>query len=159
MMQRRYFPDQSLSPETELRPDELQLRAAYVAAVCEADKPNRLEIVIEGQIQRVIYFGDRNLSDLFEEHQKEYPGSGMAIKKPERPEGEYAVEEELQYSVKGELLGSTCSYQKNEITVFIDYRDGAGKLFRKDVFDYVGDEISQVRVLDGNGELLHVQVY
>ncbi len=158
-MQRRYFPDQLLRPETELRPEELPERAAYVAAVYDADKPSRLEIVIEGQIKQVIYPGDRKPAELFQAHHQEYPDSGMTIKKPERSEGGYEVEEEVQYSAAGEPAESTRTFQKDEVIAFIEYRDGAGKLFRKDVFEYDGDDITQIQVFDGNGKLLHVQAY
>ncbi|MEM4990586.1 hypothetical protein V8G57_24575 [Collimonas sp. H4R21] len=160
MVQRRFFPDQSLSPGTELKPEDLSLRSAYVAAVHDhADAPGRLEIVVEGQIRQVVYHGAHIPEDLFKVHHEEYPASGMIIKMLQGPADGGEIEETSRYSAQGELLEIIREYHKNSVITLVEYRDGEGKLFRKDVFEYKNGQLLQVQVLDADGKLLHVQVY
>lgn len=159
-MQRRFFPDQSLDPATELKPDDLPLRSAYVAAVQDdAGAPDRLEIVIEGQVRQVVYQGAHIPEELFKVHHEEYPASGMIIKMLQGSADGGEIEETSRYSTKGELLEIIRDHYKDAVTTLVEYRDGEGKLFRKDVFQYENGQLLQVQVLDADGKLLHVQVY
>lgn len=159
-MQRRFFPDQSLSPGTELKPEDLAQKPAYVAAVHDdADAPDRLEIVIEDQIRQVVYHGAHIPEDLFKAHHEKYPASGMIIKMLQGCADGGEIEETSRYSAQGELLEIICEHHKNAFTTLVEYRDGEGILFRKDVFEYKNGQLLQVQVLDADGKLLHVQVY
>ena len=150
---RRYFPDQLLEPDAELSEEAALRRAAYVAAVARADRVERLEIIMSGRVQQVVYL-DTSPPDAEVTHRARYPDSGMIVRRQTEADS-WTIDEDREFSPAGDLVGTTRSYSRDGRPSHIEYLDGEGRPIRRDVFVHEGDRLVGIRVLDSAGEELY----
>lgn len=152
---RRFFSDQSLEPESELRTEDVPGRYAYVVAVYENGQPDRLEVMVDGSIDRVIYLNGQPSADILTRHQQQYPQSPFVIRGFGKSSDGLEIQEDIEFSAEGQLSGTVRHHFQDGETIFIEYLDADGEIMRRDEFERTGEDSTRVRVYDKDGKLLY----